>query len=403
MAHIALVMMLKNESKRIHVSLQSVVGIVQSIIIFDTGSTDNTIEIVEEFCVQHNIPLYLKTGDFVDFSTSRNELLDFCDTIPRVQFYLLLDCNDELQGGDNLIAFCKKQKTTPESSWHLNQTWFSGAYTSYFNVRLLRAKSHWRYKGVVHEYIQNTQDPNKLTTVKVEGVVLYQDRTKDDDKTGKRFYRDKKLLLEEYDKDPLDGRTVFYLAQTFSCLNEHTESYKYYLERTTLEGFQEEVFHSHLRLGELVRDHLSDFQQTKEYSHFDWNVAQGHFLDALSHSSRVEPLVALAQHYKDEGKWLPAYMFSSMACELPVPTHSVLFINSFDYDYTRFHLLGIIAYYVQRYEDGKNACERAIDAIHADIDRFNLQFYIDALENKKKEQENLKKSLRTTKKAGQRR
>ena len=42
-AHIALVIMVKNENKRLHVTLNSVLGHVNSIIMYDTGSDDNTI------------------------------------------------------------------------------------------------------------------------------------------------------------------------------------------------------------------------------------------------------------------------------------------------------------------------------------------------------------------------
>ena len=43
--HIALVMMVKNEQKRLNVTLNSVLGYVDSLVIYDTGSIDNTIGI----------------------------------------------------------------------------------------------------------------------------------------------------------------------------------------------------------------------------------------------------------------------------------------------------------------------------------------------------------------------
>ena len=55
--HIALLMMVKNEKKRLHVSLESVKDVVDSFVIYDTGSTDNTMEICEEYANKFNIPL----------------------------------------------------------------------------------------------------------------------------------------------------------------------------------------------------------------------------------------------------------------------------------------------------------------------------------------------------------
>ena len=71
MLHIALLMMVKNETKRLNVSLNSVKGFADSIVIFDTGSTDDTIEICKNFCNNNRIPLRLKEGEFNNFSDSR--------------------------------------------------------------------------------------------------------------------------------------------------------------------------------------------------------------------------------------------------------------------------------------------------------------------------------------------
>ena len=52
--HICVLMMLKNEKARLQVSLDSIKGIANSLVVFDTGSTDNTIKICEEFCKKYN-------------------------------------------------------------------------------------------------------------------------------------------------------------------------------------------------------------------------------------------------------------------------------------------------------------------------------------------------------------
>ena len=49
MSQLSLVMIVKNESKIIERCLDSIKPIIDSIIISDTGSTDNTIEIIDSF------------------------------------------------------------------------------------------------------------------------------------------------------------------------------------------------------------------------------------------------------------------------------------------------------------------------------------------------------------------
>ena len=389
MAHIALLMMIKNEEKRLHISLNSVVGFVQSMIIYDTGSTDSTLDIVKNFSETHNIPLHLKQGEFVDFSTSRNVALDYADTFMDVDFLLLLDCNDELQGGEALQIFCEEQLDNPDvSSYFINQQWYSGSYNNYYNVRLLKTRHYWRYRGVVHEYAQNLITPDIYTSFKAPlPICLYQDRTQDDDKSKRRFTRDKELLVAEYKRNPKDPRTVFYLAQTCACLGHVHEAYVYYKIRSTMGSFDEEIFHCHLRMGNIARDQMNankDEDKNKvsknSFKSMKWENALKHYMDAFEHSAMVEPILQIAKHYKDTGKWVQAYSFAKIACELNYPSDKVLFIDNNAYEYERYHIMGIVAYYAGKYHEGYDACIQAIKVRNEELDKSNLKFYQDKLE-----------------------
>ena len=371
--HIAVLMMVKNEKKRLNVSLESIKDFADSLVIFDTGSTDNTIEICKEFCEKNNIPLRLKEGTFVNFSISRNESLEFADSFEDIDYVLLLDTNDELRNGEYLRKYAKEYTSNESSGFLIVKEWWSGSHDKYYNVRFIKAHHEWRYVGAVHEYIKtfNTNHEKHPIVKLPDNVVLYQDRTQDDDKSGKRFHRDKELLLTEYKKDPTEPRTVFYLAQTLSCLEENEESLYYYKIRATLDGFQEEKFHALLRSGEL----------TQKLGH-NWYESMTYYIKAFEFSHRVEPLLYIAIHYIQIKMWVMAYTFIKLACNLPYPNDAILFVNRNDYDYKRFHLMGIVAYYVGQYEDGKFGCINAINYSSRnqgkapnEIDQKNLQFY----------------------------
>ena len=68
MVHIAVLLMVKNEKIRLPITLKSIKGIADSLVLFDTGSEDETIEIAKSFCDENNIPFRLKQGTFVNFS-----------------------------------------------------------------------------------------------------------------------------------------------------------------------------------------------------------------------------------------------------------------------------------------------------------------------------------------------
>ena len=371
--HIAVGMMVKNEKKRLHVTLNSIKEIADSLILYDTGSEDNTIEIARTFCTKHNIPFRLKTGTFVDFATSRNVLLDFADSFTDVDYILLLDTNDELQGWEKLRLYCREFLNKPNTGFLLCQQWLAGgSITKYFNVRMVKAREKWSYKGKVHEYISSDKYPSEKiahqhgdVVIQIDdGVVLFQDRNQDDDKTGKRFTRDKELLLEAYHENPSEPRTLFYLAQTCSCLNQHQESYYYYKLRTLVDGFWEEKFHALMSCGNL----------SVKFGH-PWEVSMGWYLKAYETFSRAEPLIKIAYHYKDKN-WLLCFTFADLACKLDYP-ECILFVDKIVYDYSRWQLLGLAGWYSKNYERGKIGCLNALKSEHSqELDRQNLMYYL---------------------------
>jgi len=377
--HIALLMMCKNESKRILVTLNSVVGHVDSFVIYDTGSTDNTIEMVKSFSDKHSIPLHLKEGVFENFAASRNVSLDFADTFTEIDYLLLMDVNDELRGGDELRVFAQEYIDKPKTAFLVCQEWWSGKCSKYYNMRFIKARTGWRFVGRVHEWPVNKkmeEENDHANDIRIDDkVVLFQDRTLDDDKTGKRFSRDKVLLSEDHIDNPTETRTVFYLAQTCTCLEQLDDAFYYYKLRTTMIGFYEERYESFYKCGDL----------SCKLGH-DWGESMGWYLKAFELIPRVEPLLKIAHHYKDKKQWELSFSFVDLACRLVYPTHCVLFVDKRAYDYERWSLMGIVGWYSGHFADGKSACVRALQCLpNSHMDKNNLKFYEDRDEKKNEE------------------
>lgn len=363
MVHLCLAMMIKNEEKTLLKSFNSCKDIIKSIRVYDTGSTDKTLEIIEQFAQDNpEIDVYVKEGEFVDFAVSRNVLLEYVEEDDSVDFVLLLDSNDEVQGTAKLLEFLKdEQKKTREntqnyaSGYLMRQRWFTGnSMDTYYNIRLIRARQGWRYHAPVHEYIQNDGDKKSITARIHDNdeIVIYQDRTQDCENTFKRFQRDKDILLKEHLKNPDDPRTHFYLAQTYGSLGMQKEAYYFYKLRTNYYGFLEERYHSFQRLGEIAKQ-----------MHMEPNVYMSWWIKAMDSLPvpRVEPIIELANYYLfDNVNYHMASLFTSYALTLEYPHWCTLFINRIHYDYTRYQLDGIAQYYLENYEQGLASCRKAI-------------------------------------------
>jgi len=198
-------------------------------------------------------------------------------------------------------------------------------------------------------------------------IILKQDRRIDSDKSFSRFFNDKEVLKKSLEIEPNNSRNIFYLAQTCFCLKEYDESFDNYLLRTSLkEGFEEERFYSFLRCGDIIGIQGGN-----------WHDAMIFYMKAYEIEQRVEPLVKIALYYIGIEKWMIAFSFLSIACRLPYPEKSLLFVNKYMYDYGRWHLMGALAFYCGNdyKEDGKNACLKAIEVMNKDIDKVNLSMY----------------------------
>ena len=84
-------MIVKNESKIIERLLDSVLPIIDSICICDTGSTDNTVEIIQNFMKNNNLPGEVFSEPFRNFGYNRSIALKKADAWG--DYALLLDAD----------------------------------------------------------------------------------------------------------------------------------------------------------------------------------------------------------------------------------------------------------------------------------------------------------------------
>jgi len=379
---LALVMMVKNEKKRIKISLESVKNFVDKFVIMDTGSEDDTIKIIKDFCEENKKELFLFEKTFPQpfhYSKARNAILEFADD--KADFLLLLDCNDELRDGEKLQSFVRNYSGKC-TAFHICQEWWNGSsLDKYYNIRLIRSGNGWIYKGAIHEYICNPkyeEDTIKRDSMvcRLIGFVLYQDRTQDDDKTSKRFERDEKVFESEYTSNienkiiPQDSRTVFYYGQTCSCLRKHEKAYRLYRERCDLEGFNEERYHAYYRCGDLSMILNHDWEES-----FLWYIKAFEYSAQNFDIPRAEPLFKIAHYYKERCPQL-SFLYIKRCCEIGYPNNAILFVERRTYDYCRWNLLADVCSRIKEMNIGRVACMKAISSEKKEEDLEMLERYI---------------------------
>lgn len=354
---LGLCMIVKDETKTIAATLASWKPYIDYWTVYDTWSTDGTPDLVQAGL--EGIPGNLERGDFVDFSTARNRALDLHGD--RTVFTVMPN-GDALTNGKALVSFLEAHRESPQKAYNLRIE--PGPY----NLPLvLRAGCGWRYKWRTHEIPLGTDLGETIP-----GVTIVRDRSsRTTEQWRARWERDKKLLLEDVHANPTDARCWFYLAQTYECLGEYAAADGAYLRRATLAGHFDETYEALYRRAKML------VKQDKTWSEIEHAYLKAHAYDPR----RAEPLVALAQHWHDQGTHALAYLYARRAAELPMPVTDMPGLEEDVYRTRATDLTAINAYYLRHLEPqaevvGKQSADRTIAALpHDQRARHNAIFY----------------------------
>lgn len=341
---LCLTMIVKNESKIIERCLTSVKDVVDCISISDTGSTDNTVEIIENFLKKNKIPGKVHHHPWKNFGYNRTlsakaaqETLLELKFNPLNTYLLLLDADMLLDVGDDF-----KKESLVADSYLLEQKNNSIAY---FNTRLIRASLPWECVGVTHEY-WSCSTPNQpmeqISTLKI-------DDREDGGCKADKFERDVRLLKQGLIDEPNNERYMFYLGQSYRCLRQYDDAINWYKKRIDKGGWIEEVWFSKCMIGEMHEEMGS------------WDQALIWYLDAYETlPQRAESLHKIATHYRLNGKNNLAYLFAKQGSAIPYPKDFLLFVYYPVYEYQFDEEMSIAGYYTPFKNEGFSAANRLI-------------------------------------------
>lgn len=303
---INLCIMVKNAGPQFEKMLTDNLPIIDRWTILDTGSTDDTINIINKVLVgKKDGNLYQEP--FINFRDSRNRLLDLAGT--SCKFNLMLDDTYVVQG--DLRAFLTEVRGDQYSNSFT--LYIQSDDTQYGSNRIIKSNSGLRYIHTIHEVIT---DKNNINVVIPDNKAKILDGRFDymEKRTQERKQFDLKLLFEEVEENPNDPRAYYYLAQTYNLLEDYENAYKYFLKRAefTNSGFIQERVDA---VFEAAR--VANFKLGRPWSECMSLYEQCYKVD----ESRPEALYFIGIHYYLEGSYKKAYPYLKKGFEIGFPTH----------------------------------------------------------------------------------
>lgn len=338
---ICLNMIVKNESKIILRTLNSVIDLIDSYCICDTGSTDNTIENIESYFNTHNKnnPNKIITGKiicepFINFSHNRNIALQNCQNM--ADYILLLDA--DMIAEINYNKFNKQNLTNFDYIYILQ-----GSNNFYYkNIRIIKNThiQNFKYIGVTHEYL-NVSNNNNIFITFDKNIFFIEDVGDGSNKTDK-FQRDINLLTNALNEEPMNARYYFYLANSYFDIGNYDEAIKNYQKRIELNGWEEEIWYSYYRIALC---HKKINTNVEKYIYY--------LLEAFNYNpKRLESLNELINYYRINKKNKIAMHFYNIAINILQNINTninlkndFLFLENDVYTYKLFYEYSIIAYY----------------------------------------------------------
>lgn len=365
-------MIVKNESRIITRLLQSVVGIVDTYCICDTGSTDDTVEIIKDFFNKAGISGKIVREPFRDFGYNRTFALNACIDMENVDYMLLLDADMIFQLNPDITPFMFKNMLKDDT-----YTIFQGSESFYYkNTRIVKNRKGITYWGVTHEYVNV---PNGCIQSGFDKNVAFINDIGDGGSKSNKFSRDVELLKNGLKELPNNDRYTFYLANTYHDAGQYHLAIEMYRKRVELGGWHEEIWYSYYRIGKCCA-HMGNM-----------NDAIQAWMDAYQvFPNRVENLWEIVKYYRETGKNNLAYAYYLLAdkSRTTYPGRDYLFTEKDTYEYKLDFELTIIGYYTNPENYDIPKCCMTVVA-HPNIDEMavknvlsNYKFYSSALINK---------------------
>ncbi|MCS1352211.1 glycosyltransferase [Mechercharimyces sp. CAU 1602] len=294
---ISLCMIVKNEESVLERCLRSVEGIVDEIIIVDTGSTDATKEIASQFTDRI---IDFKWID--DFAAARNESFRHATQ----EYILWLDADDVLREEDRSTFLTLKNSLdrsvdSVSMAYHLYFDSHGKVNTVLRRNRLVRRSCGFHWEGVVHE--------NLL----VAGNVYHSEIAIVHKKAKQRTDRNLRIFEKQMENgSPLSARDLFFYANELRDKERYEEAVRFYQQYLQCkDGDRSNQIYACLRMAESYYL-MHEREQALYYAlkTLEYDLPQGEACSRIAH------------FFFAENRYAEAAFWYEMVTKLPQPEDS---------------------------------------------------------------------------------
>lgn len=209
--HLSIGMIVKNESKYLGMCLEALRPILKEVdselVIVDTGSTDNTVEIARQYT--DRVFFHQWNNDFAE---ARNV------TIEKSQgdWYFYIDADEILENSQSIIDFFNEEtykgyKALALKIINLSKEDKSKIGTTFHSKRIVKKDNDLKFTSKIHEYL-----PNKLPVFLSKSVLMHYGYIQTDSIfVDEKSQRNIEIIKEELKKEPDSIFLLYHLAQTY--------------------------------------------------------------------------------------------------------------------------------------------------------------------------------------------
>ncbi|WP_088228092.1 TPR domain-containing glycosyltransferase [Desulfosporosinus sp. FKB] len=228
---ISLCMIVKNEADNLSRCLRSISGLVDEIIVVDTGSTDLTCDIAQKYGA--NVQHFLWNDNFSD---ARNFSLDNA----RGDWILFLDADEEISPSSRDVLSQLTEQEDIEGyfvkiiNYLGGQGWTETVPDLVF--RLFRNKQEYRFRGAIHEQIADVilgRNPQARYQIAEKFTILHHGYLDDIIRVKDKKQRNISLIEKELAKEPANPLLQFHYGVELFRAERYAEAAQIFIQAAT--------------------------------------------------------------------------------------------------------------------------------------------------------------------------